>query len=122
MGVRIDNLCGYFYHRVMKKYLSWFIFGSWLIFIVVLVLVLPGVAQANEANGLAESIDTNFSFSVTEIVRILTSYGKDGRAYYIFQRWTFDLYYPLVYGIPISLSLNGLLRGSPFQRESHHCG
>lgn len=100
----------------MKKYLPWSIGLSWFVFIVVLAIVLPDVSQANEANGLLESIDTNFSFSIPDLVRILETYGEEGRAYYILQRWTFDLYYPLVYGIPISLSLYGLLRGKPFQR------
>lgn len=82
---------------------------SWVVFFLVLGLVLPDVALANEANGLTESIDTNFAFSPALLVDILSSYGEEGRAYYITQRWTFDLYYPLVYGVPISLTLNRLI-------------
>jgi hypothetical protein len=86
----------------------WIVF-SWVVFVFVLVFVLPNVASASEANGLSESIDTNFSFSPGLLVDILSAYGEEGRAYYITQRWTFDLYYPLVYGVPISLSLNRLI-------------
>jgi hypothetical protein len=82
---------------------------SWVVFFLVLGLVLPNVALANEANGLTQSIDTNFAFSPSLLVDILSSYGEEGRAYYITQRWTFDLYYPLVYGVPISLTLNRLI-------------
>lgn len=100
----------------MKKYIPWVIVSSWLVFFLVLVFVLPSVSQANEANGLLESIDTNFSFSIPELINILTDYGVEGRAYYILQRWTFDLYYPLVYGVPISISLFGLLGKTPYKR------
>jgi hypothetical protein len=100
----------------MKKYLPWMILLSWLVFILVLLFVLPGVSQANEVNGLLESMDTNFSFSPTQLVGILESYGREGRSYYVLQRWTFDLYYPLVYGVPISLSLYGLLNHTKYQR------
>lgn len=100
----------------MKKYLPWSILVSWLLFFVVLAFVLPGVSQANEANGLRESMDTNFSFSPAQLVGILEAYGEAGRSYYVLQRWTFDLYYPLVYGVPISLSLYGLLGHTKYQR------
>ena len=93
----------------MKLTLKRWIFLSWIVFFLVLSFVLPNVASASEANGLSESIDTNFAFSPALLVDIFSSYGEAGRAYYITQRWTFDLYYPLVYGVPISLSLNRLI-------------
>lgn len=89
---------------------------SWFVFFLVLSFVLPNVAAASESNGLTESIDTNFAFSPALLVDILSSYGEAGRAYYIAQRWTFDLYYPLVYGVPISLSLNRLIFQPKYRR------
>jgi hypothetical protein len=60
--------------------------------------------------GLTPSIDTNFSFNPNGIYNILQGYGESGRQFYLFQRWTFDFVWPMVYGFPIYLTLR-LWRG-----------
>jgi hypothetical protein len=95
-----------------------YVYLSWLIFALFMVLILPAVAQANVNAGLTESIDTNFSFNPILIREIIMSYGDEGRKFYLIQRWTFDAIYPLVYGVPLSLSLWGLLQRSTFIKWS----
>ena len=36
-------------------------------------------------------------FLMSQLYRIVESYGSEGRAFYIQQRWTFDLIWPIVY-------------------------
>ena len=84
----------------------WFILASWFVFVFFMVVILPAVSMATVEQGLTESIDTNFSFDPAAIYRIVEAYGPSGRAYYIWQRWTFDLIWPLVYGLPLFSTLN----------------
>lgn len=80
---------------------------SWFVFVFFLVVILPAVSfQANQM-GLSPSIDTNFSFDPLNIYPILIGYGATGREFYLLQRWTFDAIWPLVYGVPIFLTLKG---------------
>jgi len=103
---------------MLKTYKPIYVYLSWLIFALFMVLILPAVAQANVNAGLTESIDTNFSFNPNLIREIIMSYGDEGRTFYVIQRWTFDAIYPLVYGLPLSLSLWGLLQHSTYLRWS----
>jgi hypothetical protein len=82
-----------------------FILFNWLVFIFFLVVILPAVSYQASQMGLSPSIDTNFSFDPTVIYSILTGYGESGRAFYLFQRWTFDFVWPMVYGFPIFFTL-----------------
>lgn len=59
--------------------------------------------------GMTESIDTNFNFNPSLIYPIVKRYGDKGRAFYIRQRWTFDLVFPLVYGVPFWLTMKKFL-------------
>jgi len=83
-----------------------FILATWFVFMFFMVVILPAVSMATYEQGLTESIDTNFSFNPSLIYPIIASYGDSGRAYYIWQRWTFDLVWPLVYGLPLFSTLN----------------
>ena len=82
-----------------------FILFNWFVFVFFLVVVLPAVSYAANQMGLSPSIDTNFSFDPTAIYSILNGYGESGRAFYLFQRWTFDAVWPMVYGFPIFFTL-----------------
>ncbi len=82
------------------------ILSTWFVFVFFMVVILPAVSMATFEQGLTESIDTNFAFDPSLIYPIVESYGAEGRAYYILQRWTFDLIWPLVYGLPLYVTLN----------------
>lgn len=78
---------------------------SWTLFVLFMVIVLPWVSQTSREAGLLESIDTNFSFNALDMFRIIDSYGESGRLFYVIQRWTFDVVWPLVYTLPLWLTL-----------------
>jgi len=48
------------------------------------------------------SPDTSFFYSVNDFYSSLNQVGQSGRQFYIIIRWTFDLFYPIVYGIFLS--------------------
>jgi hypothetical protein len=83
---------------------------NWFVFIFFMVVILPSVSNEASQMGLTPSIDTNFSFDPNNIYNILTGYGEAGRQFYLFQRWTFDLVWPMVYGFPIFFTLRRWLR------------
>jgi hypothetical protein len=86
-----------------------FLIISWLCFSLFIILVLPAVSQHAIEQGLTASIDTNFTFDPATIASIISNYGVSGRQYYLWQRWTFDLIWPLVYGLPLYLTLQQLV-------------
>ena len=97
------------YNEIMsiKKIFSHpgFILFNWFVFVFFMVVILPAVSYAASQMGLSPSIDTNFSFDPSAIYIILDGYGESGRAFYLFQRWTFDAVWPMVYGFPIFFTL-----------------
>lgn len=70
---------------------------SLLIFMSFIIFVLPQEAAKSEAFGLTDSIDTSFYYSSSDLYRTAENYGEQGRAFYIRQRFTFDLIWPIVY-------------------------
>ena len=97
------------YNKIMilKKIISHqgFVILTWFVFFFFMVVVLPSVSMQAVLMGLTPSIDTNFSFNPNGIYNILQGYGENGRQFYLFQRWTFDFVWPMVYGFPIYLTL-----------------
>ena len=77
---------------------------SLVIFVVFVATILPNEAAAGLANGLTESIDTSFSYTPTRLYEIISGYTYEVRMLYIYQRFTFDFIWPLVYGAFIILT------------------
>ena len=78
-----------------KAYFRWIVTGLFLIF---LILVLPWMASLSEViTGTKESIDTNLSFNVSTYFHIRETFGEVGRKFYIIQRVSFDVIWPIVY-------------------------
>ena len=108
--LRRDFLFGY--NGIMKLSIKNFIrhpatiLSTWFVFVFAMVVILPAVSYNASIAGLNESIDTNFSFDPQAIYSILDGYGESGRIFYVRQRWTFDLIWPLIYGMPLYLTLN----------------
>ena len=76
------------------------------LFMAFLVGVLPQEAAKGEALGLVEGIDSAFFYQVEDLNRIVSAYGETGRAFYIAQRFSFDVIWPLVYSALIWTWLN----------------
>lgn len=89
----------------MKK-LAWL--PAWITFVVFLlfmVVVLPGESGKSAALGLEQSPDTSFFYTADQLYGIAEQYGEAGRSFYIEQRFSFDLVWPLVYGAFLMTSL-----------------
>lgn len=99
-------------HRFISQHAHYVVFVSWLVFTLFLLIILPWVSQQSITMGLTTSIDTNFSFNPHGIYAIVASYGPEGRAYYILQRWTFDVMWPFVYALPLWISIRQLVADS----------
>jgi hypothetical protein len=83
---------------------------SLIIFVLFTATVLPAEAARSADLGLVESIDTSFFYSATRLYEIIKSYSYEVRMRYIYQRFTFDLVWPLVYGFFIISSTWYLLK------------
>jgi len=75
---------------------------QWLIglcFALFMLVVLPLVAWISRQNGLTQTPDTSLLYSSAQFSEWMVAYGEGGRRLYLILRWTFDLVYPLVYGL-----------------------
>jgi hypothetical protein len=94
------------------------ILTTWFIFVMFSVIVLPAVSFQSIQEGVQPSIDTNFSFDPSIIYPIVAGYGESGRQYYIWQRWTFDLVWPVIYTLPLWLTIRRLITDLGWHRLS----
>lgn len=79
---------------------GWVALIGLVIFLLFTALVLPGQsAQAEMVSGEVGSPDMSFFYSPQELYEMAEAYGEQGRADYIRARFTFDLIWPLVYGL-----------------------
>jgi hypothetical protein len=69
-----------------------------LIFLFFIVLILPKATAATEENlGEIRLPDTRFYYTQADLYQITEEIGQEGRSYYVRQRITFDLLWPIVY-------------------------
>jgi hypothetical protein len=88
---RFSNWC----YRVVSTPV---IAGSLAVFTLFMLFVLPKMAgRLSEMTGVDLSPDTSFIYSAADLYAMAEAYGAEGRAYYIYQRFTFDLIWPLAY-------------------------
>ena len=80
-----------------------------IIFGVFTATVLPNEAIRGVEAGLTQSIDTNILYSVEDLYLIISGYSREVRLAYIYQRFTFDLIWPLIYGLFIVITTAYLL-------------
>jgi len=77
---------------------SVFVLAS-LLFLLFVVLVLPAMSERTaKYTPAGSSFDTDFFYRADTVADKLAGYSAQGRAAYVFDRWTFDLVFPLVYG------------------------
>lgn len=89
----------------MKKNTWFLVLLNFVLFVLFMVFVLPGESGRSAALGLEHSPDTSFFYTANQLYDIARQYGEAGRAFYIEQRFTFDLVWPLVYGSFLTTSL-----------------
>ena len=82
-----------------------------LIFIFFMVVVLPEMAgQLGDITGVDVSPDTSFIYSSADLYEMAEAYGEEGRAYYIYSRFTFDVAWPLAYMLFLVVTISYLYR------------
>jgi hypothetical protein len=79
------------------------------IFAIFTATILPAEAIRGVEAGLTQSIDTSILYSVDDLYIIISGYSREVRLAYIYQRFTFDLIWPLVYGAFIVVTTTYLL-------------
>lgn len=82
-----------------NKYFNIFtVVGSFIFFLLFVIFILPAESTKSLALGLEMSPDTSIYYTASRLYEIAFSYGAEGRRFYIHQRFTFDLIWPIVYG------------------------
>ena len=77
-----------------------------VIFVLFTSIVLPMVAHYSTVwIGVAESPDTGFGMSLVDYYSIRDNYGSEGRKIYTILRFTFDIVWPIVYGVFLFTSI-----------------
>lgn len=85
-----------------------------IIFIVFMLFVLPAMAdRLADLTGATGSPDTSFTYTAGELYAMAEAYGETGRSYYIYQRFTFDIAWPVVYLFFYVTVLTSLFRALP---------
>lgn len=97
---------------------GWLVIIALVVNILFAVLVLPGQsAQAEVVSQGAGTPDLSFYYSADELYEMAKAYGEEGRAAYIHARFTFDLFWPIVYTLFLATSLSWLF-SSGFSSKS----
>lgn len=79
------------------------------VFALFMIFVLPQQAQKAEAYSGGISPDTSYIYSADDLYQMAETYGAEGRAAYIYARFTFDLIFPLAYLFFLTTALSWLL-------------
>jgi hypothetical protein len=64
-----------------------------------MIFVLPNQSAKSLSAGIEQSPDTSIFYTSQTLYQLAEDYGQEGRDFYVTQRFTFDLIFPLVYGL-----------------------
>ena len=85
-----------------------------IIFAFFMVVVLPQMSGQLEAiSGVGISPDTSFIYTARDLYAMAEAYGPEGRSYYIYSRFTFDLIWPAVYLFFLAAAITYLFKSLP---------
>ena len=100
---------------------GWIVLGAVAVFVLFSVLVLPIMAAQSKARlcGAAQP-DTSLIYSPADLYRMAEAFGPAGRQAYIQARLTFDVAFPVVYGLVLIATISWLAgrafpAGSPWR-------
>ena len=94
----------HFIQKNNKYFNAYFSLGAFALFLFFIIVVLPRESTQSLALGLDVSPDTSIFYTASRLYEIAESYGIEGRRFYIHQRFTFDLLWPIGYGLFIFVS------------------
>ena len=80
--------------KVKYKKLFLYLFLMFVLVLSPLVFIL-----SNSLYEVNFSPDTMFFYSADDFYKMIDIIGQSGRRFYLITRWTFDLLYPLIYGV-----------------------
>ncbi len=86
----------------MRRFLAspWLFAAAIVVFLLFLALVLPGQsAKAAEGTPGGASFDTSLFYTPAQAFDRAAAHAPEARFAYIAARWSFDLAFPLVYGL-----------------------
>ena len=87
-----------FLDRIMRACNKHIFAASTLIFIIT-IAILPSMQENTIEEVGSESPDLSLYYSTEDLYRMAESYGEEGRSNYIKTRFSFDLVFPLIYGV-----------------------
>lgn len=101
------------FHRLSQRLISlsqgWVALIALAIFLLFSVLVLPGqAAQSAARTGGAAQPDTSLIYSTDDLYKMAEAFGLAGRQAYIQARLTFDVVWPMVYGLFLIVAISWL--------------
>lgn len=95
--------------RLYRVTNGWIALAALIVFVLFTALVLPGqAAQAEGETADAGSPDLSLWYSPGDLYRMAEAYGEQGRRAYVRARFTFDLIWPLVYGVFLTTAIGWL--------------
>lgn len=103
---------------------GWVTLTALVIFLLFIILVLPGQSSQDLAvRGAAASPDLSFFYTADELHRMAEAYGAEGRETFIRTRFSFDLVWPTVYTFFLVTSISWLSKRafdpvSPWQQAN----
>jgi hypothetical protein len=97
---------------------GWLVVVSIIVFVLFMIFVLPGQsAKAEQYAQGSGSPDTSFYYTPEKLFELAETYGADGRQAYVRARFSFDLIFPLVYGLFLLTTISWLA-GRGFDLDS----
>lgn len=88
---------------------GWLVVVSIIVFLLFMIFVLPN--QSTKAEQYAQgsgSPDTSFYYTPEQLFELAETYGEDGRQAYVQARFSFDLVFPMVYGLFLVTTISWL--------------
>lgn len=101
----LNRLSDFFYYVST----GWATLIGLVVFVLFMIFVLPAQAQKAEDYSGGISPDTSYVYSANDLYQMAEAYGAEGRAAYIYARFTFDLLFPLAYLFFLATSVSWLL-------------
>lgn len=97
-----------FLHRYS---IGWIFLLASTVFLLFMFLVLPAQsAKAGSEHGDSGSPDLSFYYTAEDLYRMAEDYGEAGRLSYVKSRFSFDLFWPLVYSLFLITGISWLGR------------
>lgn len=91
------------------RFIKWYhVLVFTILFLIFIIFILPNETAVLSSYGIEQSPDTSIFYTSQTLYRLADEYGELGRDFYITQRFTFDLIWPVIYGLFLLSSISFL--------------